>query len=254
MNPMKAPRTPEVKYRRQLEAYTKGFIKVTQEQIIPLIHSLETEYVQDEHVITTDTYVDFLEERFRQLRAQLALANSTAKLMAIPFVSETNRMNKDRFYSAVKNTAGVDLGVIARSENLEDTLRLSVTANVDLITSIPEQYFKKLEGVVYRGMIEGQSATSLTEQVMAIGKVEYKRAKLIARDQTSKLNSALTKQRAQNVGSEEYIWRTAGDGRVRDSHIKNNGKTFRWDDPPPKTGHPGTDIQCRCVAQVVIKV
>jgi hypothetical protein len=47
---------------------------------------------------------------------------------------------------------------------------------------------------------------------------------------TSKLNSALNQQRSQNIGVEEYVWRTAGDERVRDSHKSENGKTFGWDD------------------------
>ena len=45
-----------------------------------------------------------------------------------------------------------------------------------------------------------------------------------------------------------YIWRTAGDGKVRSSHAANNGKIFAWDDPPP-TGHPGEDYGCRCTAE-----
>lgn len=45
-----------------------------------------------------------------------------------------------------------------------------------------------------------------------------------------------------------YIWRTRGDGKARDSHAKNDGKIFAWDNPPP-TGHPGEDYGCRCTAE-----
>ena len=40
-------------------------------------------------------------------------------------------------------------------------------------------------------------------------------------------------------------------GSVR-AHIANNGQIFAWDSPPPDTGHPGDDVQCRCVAVAVI--
>lgn len=40
-----------------------------------------------------------------------------------------------------------------------------------------------------------------------------------------------------------YIWRTAGDDKVRSSHAANNGKIFSWDNPP-ETGHPGEDYGC----------
>jgi hypothetical protein len=45
-----------------------------------------------------------------------------------------------------------------------------------------------------------------------------------------------------------YIWRTAGDDKVRASHAANDGKIIAWDNPPT-TGHPGEDINCRCVAE-----
>lgn len=47
-----------------------------------------------------------------------------------------------------------------------------------------------------------------------------------------------------------YIWRTAGDNKVRASYEANDGKIFRWDSPPP-TGNPGDAINCRCTAQPV---
>lgn len=46
----------------------------------------------------------------------------------------------------------------------------------------------------------------------------------------------------------KYIWHTQGDGKVRDSHAENDGKTFSWDSPPD-TGHPGEDYNCRCWAE-----
>ncbi len=50
-----------------------------------------------------------------------------------------------------------------------------------------------------------------------------------------------------NHSTERYIWRTAGDGKVRPSHAANNGQVFSWDDPP-ETGNPGDEPGCRCVA------
>lgn len=35
---------------------------------------------------------------------------------------------------------------------------------------------------------------------------------------------------------------------MRASHVANNGKIFSWDNPP-KTGHPGEDFGCRCIAE-----
>lgn len=73
------------------------------------------------------------------------------------------------------------------------------------------------------------------------------RAKLIARDQTSKMNGAFNQARQTSLGIDRYVWQTSGDERVREEHQANDGQVFSWNDPPA-TGHPGEDINCRCVA------
>jgi SPP1 gp7 family putative phage head morphogenesis protein len=170
------------------------------------------------------------------------------------FAEGVDQANKQRFYKAMENAVGVNLNNVLQNEGLEDIMYSTTKENVALIKTIPEEYFKQIEGIVFRGTVQGRDATSMIKQITELGHSTEKRARLIARDQTSKLNSALNQQRSQNLGIEEYIWRTANDERVRDTHKSKNGKTFRWDDPPKDTGHPGQDIQCRCVAQAIIKV
>jgi len=48
----------------------------------------------------------------------------------------------------------------------------------------------------------------------------------------------------------EYIWHTAGDDKVRESHAARDGETFSWDSPP-EGGHPGEAENCRCTAEDV---
>lgn len=48
----------------------------------------------------------------------------------------------------------------------------------------------------------------------------------------------------------EYIWRTQGDGKVRESHAARDGEVFSWDSPPDG-GHPGEAPNCRCWAEDV---
>jgi SPP1 gp7 family putative phage head morphogenesis protein len=47
--------------------------------------------------------------------------------------------------------------------------------------------------------------------------------------------------------TDQYVWRTRRDERVRRSHRMNDGRVFSWADPPA-TGHPGEDYNCRCEA------
>ena len=176
-------------------------------------------------------------------------------MVASSFVENSDNTNKRRFYAAMEEAVGVNLETIIQSEGLDDILRATTQENVTLIRSIPEEYFKKIETIVYSNTTQGSKAGSMIKQIQKLNKTTTKRAKLIARDQSSKLNSALNQQRQQNLGVEEYIWRTSGDGeRVRPTHRSKNGKVFRWDTPPKDTGHPGQDIQCRCVAVPIINL
>jgi SPP1 gp7 family putative phage head morphogenesis protein len=245
--PVKAPKTAEVKYRRELNALTKKLRIDVNTQIVPLLRQLEPEYVND-------AYAKTLEEAFDNLRKAYVDINEKARIVSNSFVDRTNTANKTRFYAAMEDAVGVNLQSIVQDEGLDDILTAVTRENVGLIRSIPEEYFKKIETLVFSNTTQGTKAGSMIKQIQKIGKTTTQRAKLIARDQSSKLNSALSQQRQQNLGVEEYVWRTSGDERVRHSHKSKNGKVFRWDKPPKDTGHPGQDIQCRCVAQPIIKI
>jgi len=236
-----------VKYRKWLQSIAKRLKTDINEQLVPVLKRLQPEYVND-------AYARTLEQVFDNLRRNYSDIGRNAAIVSAGFTEDVNQVNKQRFYKAMENAIGINLNSVLRNEGLEDIMFATTKENVALIKTIPEEYFKKIEGVVFRGTVQGRDATSMIKQIVKLGYSTEKRARLIARDQTSKLNSALNQQRSQNLGVEEYVWRTANDERVRDSHKSKNGKTFRWDTPPKDTGHPGQDIQCRCVAQAIIKV
>jgi SPP1 gp7 family putative phage head morphogenesis protein len=244
---MKTPRSPEVRYRKQLLLLVSSLNNDIRTTIVPLLKQFQSEYVND-------AYAKSLEAAFDMLRKSYSDINENAKIVSNSFVTNSSDTNKRRFYSAVNEAVGVNLQSVVQNEGLEDILVATTRENVSLIRSIPEEYFKKIESIVFTGTTQGSTAGSMIKQIQKTGKTTASRAKLIARDQSSKLNSALTQQRSKNLGVEEYIWRTSGDERVRDDHRSKNGKIFRWDDPPKDTGHPGQDIQCRCVAQPIINI
>ncbi len=56
--------------------------------------------------------------------------------------------------------------------------------------------------------------------------------------------------RQEDLGIEQYIWRSQDDAKVRDSHAGYDDQVFRWDDPPVG-GHPGEAQNCRCYAEPI---
>jgi SPP1 gp7 family putative phage head morphogenesis protein len=153
---------------------------------------------------------------------------------------------------SVKASIGVDISPILSDGGPIATAMFNATAaNIGLITSIPEQYFDRLQSEITDSWAQGERWEAMVGRVQEIGDVTESRAKLIARDQTSKLNASFNEVRQKELGIEKYRWDTAGDERVRESHQELNGQEFRWDDPPDVDGenvHPGEAINCRCVA------
>lgn len=145
---------------------------------------------------------------------------------------------------------------------------------VTLITKASQDMLDTVARRIREGVKAGKSARQVTAMINAdLPGISYRRARIIARDQTAKLNSALTQGRMADAGIETYIWSTSDDERVRGnptglypkalpSHYAMNGKICRWDDPTvwlengewvKRAGdapyyHPGMDIMCRCVA------
>lgn len=69
-------------------------------------------------------------------------------------------------------------------------------------------------------------------------------------------NAKRDRVQQMNLGITHYTWESAGDARTCAACAANDGKRFRWDNPPA-TGHPGESTcceegHCRCVAIPVV--
>jgi hypothetical protein len=143
--------------------------------------------------------------------------------------------------------------------------------NLRLIKDLGQDSFVKLAREFRPAQAAGMRYETIAPRVQEILGVTERHAKLIARDQTAKLNSQIAQAHQEAAGVSEYIWRTVGDGAVRGNpgglyppgkgkgdHYHLNGTRQRWALAPvtnPSTGernHPGRDIQCRCFAEPVI--
>ena len=177
---------------------------------------------------------------------------SQAENIAQGFVNRGNIQNQAEVSTNLKNQTGVDLAAYLRSSpNITEKVNVMTTANVQLIKSIRSQYLDKVKNAVTQALVSGSLNKDLTAQIKALGQTTGKRAMFIARDQSSKLNATLTQARHEDVGVTKYMWSTSGDERVRDSHAEKDGQIFEYANPPADTGHPGHDVNCRCVAIAV---
>ena len=125
-----------------------------------------------------------------------------------------------------------------------------VKNGVDLISTMTEadkdrllqDLFKLGQG---KRTISPEAVQQLLEQKYSL---ESPTAKLIAQDQSQKYRGSTQQATSVARGQSNYIWWTRLDDRVRPTHQANHGRKFNWLHPPPGTGHPGWEINCRCVA------
>lgn len=173
---------------------------------------------------------------------------SQAENIANGFVSRGDAQNHAEVSTNLKNQTGIDLSAYLRnSPNVVERVNELTISNIQLIKSIRTQYLDKVQNAVMQSMVQGTLNKDLAEQLKKLGKDVESRAMLIARDQSSKLNAALTRARHEEVGIKKYMWSTSGDERVRESHAEKDGQIFEYTNPPADTGHPGHDVNCRCV-------
>jgi SPP1 gp7 family putative phage head morphogenesis protein len=109
--------------------------------------------------------------------------------------------------------------------------------------------------LTYEGLSDATRADEIKKMILKSGEVTESRATLIARTEVGRASTNLARSRAQYVGSDGYIWRTAHDHDVRESHRKMEGKFVRWDRPPTLDGligHAGALPNCRCYPEPVL--
>ena len=187
--------------------------------------------------------------------------------------SRMNRLNETKlenklFKTELNKELRKKLGITPKE--LSQFLDSWVAQNVDLVQDVGETIKKNVAQTVRMGYNKGLSWKDIVKQLTSdldgkkglFEKLET-RAALIARDQMSTLNGTLTKERMIRADIKLYRWNTAGDSRVRETHSELDGKIFSWQgkvtingityEPAPDNIYPGSEINCRCVAEPIFE-
>lgn len=257
------PDSQEREYVRLLLRYSKQLQADVNRVLLPRLDDILVQYNVEAR---SDSWIDTLDALIAEL-AQLAFDAMGSVVIRLPGqFNAVSKFNEGQFKLVVKANTGLTLppvmpgapsssllGVnVFRSEPFLKPLAEGwISENTALIKSLPTRLHPELEGIVRRGVMNGQSVKDIKDQIKARYGVTDYRAKLIAQDQTLKLNADLTRYRLQSVGVERYIWRSVQDSRVRPEHADRNGKTYSWKEGPSNGSHPGQEVRCRCRAEAI---
>ena len=151
---------------------------------------------------------------------------------------------------------GRNLRLELASTSVGEQVRELLALQVDLITSIPRDAAERVHKLTMEALSNSQRAPAIAAEILRSNEVSKSRAVLIARTETGRMATVFTQARAQHLGSEGYIWRTAHDHDVRESHKKMEGRFVRWDTPPTLSDgtvtHAGAIYNCRCFPEPVL--
>lgn len=191
----------------------------------------------------------------RAVREYMAALVPWAQRRALEMVAGVNTSN-ERYWLSQARAASRALRLELAEAPVGQAAREIVVAQVGLITSIPQDAAERAQRLAQEAAVDGTRASEVARMLAETTNVTESRAALIARTEVSKANAAINEARSLSVGSEGYIWRTAGDADVRESHAEMEGQFVRWDDPPTlsdgTTTHAGQIYNCRCYAESVL--
>jgi len=256
----------QIRYENELRALIRQMTTEVKREIIALFKSETAEgfYDQQENAAAMDaasitkkakTLMDKLASKFQ------GLFNLAAPPMAKKMVEGATKTSASNLRGSLKKlSGGLMLKTSVIPKGMETVAASIIDENVGLIKTISQQYLADVSGVVMRSITTGNGLADLVPAINKHSGQTYRRAKLIALDQTRKAYNFINKQKLQSLGVKQFEWRHSGGGqKPRRSHIAMSGEVFNFDDLPvinaeqvaggyesPERGIPGQAINCRC--------
>jgi len=203
----------------------------------------------DEHLIRNQG------EMIEQLRKYSESLTPWAGRTAQKMLERVSISNLRGFFESSKEL-GRELRAMTAGGGIGQTIRALQAEQVTLIKSLPIEAGTRAQSLALSAVTGGRRAEDVAVELAKTEQVTLSRATLIARTESAKAASVITEARSVEVGSKAYIWRTAGDSDVRESHAEMEGEVVMWDSPPTlsdgTTTHAGQIYNCRCFAEPII--
>lgn len=253
LRPTKPSYAAELAYRADL----MKIVAVMRHQLAELLPVVREESKGFARQTTDEFMVSRIVEAINRITRAFGSIDAVALRMAAEAVRRQEVVTNRQLATAVAEAMGdralsmTFRGVIA-GLNVRPKVEAAIVSNAELIKTMPAQFVEKVKGIVLNGATQGRRYEDIARDLQKQIDISERRAKFIARDQMASLNAVITEAKQTALGITEYEWITAGDERVRPEHQAQNGKVYKWSDPPA-TGHPGEDFNCRCIARPIIR-
>ncbi len=227
IRPIRPSDETERYYRAQLREIVRQMAQAVDETLTPV---LRRNYTADGYL------TDIIKEALRQA-AELFFSSSFGQQinrLAQRVVSRAESESAEVFVEQINRAIGIDMTRLMVNESLVDYFDASVESNVALIKSLSSDYFDDIQREVMDGILRGDSLTDMVRNIQSVTGATYERARLIASDQTLKIQSDITRKRQQSAGIDRFSWSTSQDVRVSGN---------------PAGKYPNAKIKCFMIAR-----
>lgn len=145
------------------------------------------------------------------------------------------------------------------------SMREQIRRNAEYISQVPSDIAREMTKHTMTKSMAGLRSSDIAKDLLELyPDMTQVKANLIARTETAKTATALTRSRSEMLGLPWYEWRTSEDQRVRTSHRHMDRVLVTWSDPPSPeelvkekdigTYHAGCIWNCRCFASPLLSL
>ena len=210
------------------------------DNVITILNYFEKKYLDDDLKRDANKMLKDILREIDSIDFSVTDANAIVEDIQTKIVN-----NNDMQYSrSMQSSIGVN--IIPPDDYLKPLLARWSAENSKLIKTIQGDMKAYTQKVIEQYTTEGLSAKELSEAVKKISGLPEWKAERIARTETNKLFTQMSRNKSNGLGIKRYSWHTAGDAAVRDQHARNNGQTFSYETGDSEGNNPGDQINCRC--------
>lgn len=246
-------------YRKAMQSEMVKFIEACYKDLSEVYAVIQVENATAKRK-PSPASVRFILNKYKGAKLEIFLKNSEKiikKWLKMASKSTDKNIKKILSEMAGKNIA------IEYDKTYDEALKLMVQRNVQLIRNTSTQTLTNIENIVFDSMTTGEGWYGIEQTLKSQKHIAEDRISRIARDQTAKTNQALNELAQREAGIKYFMWRTAQDERVRDTHRELNGKIYKWNDEYERLpvisikqgtkihGYPAQAVNCRCIARPV---
>ena len=205
---------------------------------------------------------------FQQSDAFKSYTDSIVRRMVLSAFNVQAKTWREAARKSMKSHSVYSLLLKDINEGLRPSIEAQVARNAGIISTLPLDVSVKVTKDIEKATFEGLRPKAIEQLIIdKTSQHAGASARLIARTEVAKTQTALNRARSERVGAKWYVWRTSEDGAVRDSHRLMNDVLVNWQDPPapeilagevpPKRNtyyHAGEIYNCRCYPEVLLDV